>query len=137
MVLSYTTSPAYHRHIESSERYRVAMFDDGHYQQVEVVARLASSKNPMLAQDFLSFMLSDDVQKILPTTNWMLPAVKTGQPLPEAFKEAERQVDEVVRVLAPGPLVTPLDETETRDAEEAVRQATRRWKEKQGGSRER
>ena len=91
MVLSYTTSPAYHRHIENSERYRVAMFDDGHYQQVEVVARLASSKNPTLAQDFLSFMLSDDVQKILPTkkTNWMLPAVKTGQPLPEAFKESE------------------------------------------------
>ena len=63
-------------------------------------------------------------------------AVRT-QNLPEAFKEAERQVDEVVRVLAPGPLVTPLDETETRDAEEAVRQATRRWKEKQGSSRER
>ena len=29
-------------------------------------------------------------------------AVRT-QNLPEAFKEAERQVDEVVRVLAPGP----------------------------------
>jgi thiamine transport system substrate-binding protein len=34
-------------------------------------------------------MLSNDVQKILPTTNWMLPAVKTGQALPEAFKESE------------------------------------------------
>ena len=89
MVLSYTTSPAYHRHIENSERYRVAMFDDGHYQQVEVIARLASSKNPTLAQNFLEFMLSNDVQKILPTTNWMLPAVKTGQALPEAFKESE------------------------------------------------
>ena len=89
MVLSYTTSPAYHRHIENSERYRVAMFDDGHYQQVEVIARLASSRNPTLAQNFLEFMLSNDVQKILPTTNWMLPAVKTGQALPEAFKESE------------------------------------------------
>ena len=89
MVLSYTTSPAYHRHVEQTDRYRVAMFEEGHYRQVEVAARLGTSPEPQLAQDFLSFLLSDTVQNILPTSNWMLPAVHTGQPLPDAFHSDE------------------------------------------------
>lgn len=89
MVLSYTTSPAYHRHVEQTDRYRVAMFKEGHYRQVEVAARLGTSSEPQLAQDFLGFLLSDTVQNILPTSNWMLPAVHTGQPLPDAFHSDE------------------------------------------------
>lgn len=89
MVLSYTTSPAYHRHVENTDRFKVAMFDEGHYQQVEVAARVTTSAQPERAQDFLRFMLSDAVQQLLPTTNWMLPAVRTNQALPEAFLEAE------------------------------------------------
>jgi thiamine transport system substrate-binding protein len=89
MVLSYTTSPAYHRHVEKTDRYRVAMFEEGHYQQVEVAARLAHSKQPELAGEFLRFMLSDEVQAILPTSNWMLPTVRTGQALPPAFHKDE------------------------------------------------
>ncbi len=89
MVLSYTTSPAYHRHVEQTDQYRVAMFEEGHYQQVEVAARLAHSAQPELAKDFLQFLLSDEVQAILPTSNWMLPAVHTEQALPEAFRDDE------------------------------------------------
>ena len=89
MVLSYTTSPAYHRHVENSDRYRVAMFEEGHYQQVEVAARLAHSAQPKLAGEFLHFLLSDQVQTILPTSNWMLPTVRTQQALPPAFHEDE------------------------------------------------
>ena len=89
LVLSYTTSPAYHRHVEQTDRYRAAMFSEGHYQQVEVAARLAGSKQPRLAQQFLEFLLSPAVQDILPTSNWMLPAVNTGTPLPAAFSGEE------------------------------------------------
>ena len=89
MVLSYTTSPAYHRHVEKTDQYRVAMFEEGHYLQVEVAARLAHSAQPKLAKDFLRFLLSDEVQSILPTSNWMLPAVHTDQALPEAFHDNE------------------------------------------------
>ena len=89
MVLSYTTSPAYHRHVEQTDQYRVAMFEEGHYQQVEVAARLAHSAQPELAKDFLQFLLSDEIQAILPTSNWMLPAVHTEQALPEAFRDDE------------------------------------------------
>ena len=89
MVLSYTTSPAYHRHVENTDRYQVAMFEEGHYQQVEVAARLAHSAQPELAGEFLRFLLSDEVQTILPTSNWMLPTVRTQQALPPAFHEDE------------------------------------------------
>ena len=36
MVLSYTTSPAYHIIAEGTDRYRAAAFSEGHYLQVEV-----------------------------------------------------------------------------------------------------
>ncbi|KAB2861859.1 MAG: thiamine ABC transporter substrate binding subunit, partial [Bauldia sp.] len=39
MVLSYTTSPAYHEIAEGSRRYQAAAFAEGHYLQVEVAAR--------------------------------------------------------------------------------------------------
>ena len=36
MVLSYTTSPAYHEVAENSTRYKAAPFSEGHYLQIEV-----------------------------------------------------------------------------------------------------
>jgi thiamine transport system substrate-binding protein len=43
MVLSYTTSPAYHIIAEQDKRYAAAPFDEGHYQQIECCA--AAGKN--------------------------------------------------------------------------------------------
>jgi thiamine transport system substrate-binding protein len=85
MVLSYTTSPAYHEMEEKTSRYQAASFSEGHYIQVEVAGMTATSKDPALAKSFLSFMVSPAFQDIIPTTNWMLPAAKMDQPLPEAF----------------------------------------------------
>jgi thiamine transport system substrate-binding protein len=85
MVLSYTTSPAYHEMEEKTSRYQAASFSEGHYIQIEVAGMTAASKDPALAKSFLSFMVSPDFQDLIPTTNWMLPAAKTDQPLPEAF----------------------------------------------------
>lgn len=86
MVLSYTTSPAYHLIAEEKDHYRSAAFSDGHYAQVELAAILKSSKQPELAKKFMSFMLSDKFQDIIPTTNWTYPAVKTEAGLPEGFE---------------------------------------------------
>ncbi len=85
MVLSYTTSPAYHIIAEEKTNYITADFKEGHYGQIEVAAVLKSSKNKELAQEFLQFMLSDAVQDIIPTTNWTYPVVKTKKGLPEGF----------------------------------------------------
>ena len=85
MVLSYTTSPAYHLIAEDDAGFAAARFDEGHYLQVEVAAAVASSDTPGLAQDFLSFLVSDAAQSILPTTNWMYPAVMPEAGLPDGF----------------------------------------------------
>jgi thiamine transport system substrate-binding protein len=85
MVLSYTTSPAYHIVAEGTERYQAAAFAEGHYLQVEVAGMTVNgAKNP-LAQKFLAFMTGPAFQDTIPETNWMLPAAKTGKPLNPAF----------------------------------------------------
>ncbi|SLN71564.1 Thiamine-binding periplasmic protein precursor [Roseovarius albus] len=86
MVLSYTTSPAYHLIAEEDASKKAAAFDEGHYMQVEVAAKLAGSDQSDLADQFLTFMVSDAAQAILPTTNWMYPAVLPEAGLPEGFE---------------------------------------------------
>lgn len=85
MVLSYVTSPAYHMMEEKTERYKAAKFSEGHYIQIEVSGMLKATKNKALAEQFLAFTLSPQFQTIIPTTNWMMPAAATADPLPEAF----------------------------------------------------
>jgi thiamine transport system substrate-binding protein len=85
MVLSYTTSPAYHLIAEEDTRFASAAFSEGHYLQIEVAGILQSSKQQELAREFLQFMLSDTVQDIIPTTNWVYPATTTEAGLPEGF----------------------------------------------------
>ncbi|MDF0599391.1 thiamine ABC transporter substrate binding subunit [Psychromarinibacter sp. C21-152] len=85
MVLSYTTSPAYHLISEDDPTKAAAAFSEGHYLQVEVAGKLAASDQPELADDFLEFMLSDAFQSIIPTTNWMYPAKVPEEGLPEGF----------------------------------------------------
>jgi thiamine transport system substrate-binding protein len=85
MVLSYTTSPAYHMVAENSERYQAASFSEGHYLQVEVAGLIAGSPETELAKTFLAFMLTPGFQDAIPENNWMFPVTATSKPLPEAF----------------------------------------------------
>lgn len=87
MVLSYTTSPAYHMIAENTQRYQAASFAEGHYMQIEVAGMIAGSQEEELARQFLAFMVSPAFQDIIPETNWMLPAAATSKPLPEAFSK--------------------------------------------------
>ncbi|AVX03379.1 thiamine-binding periplasmic protein [Maritalea myrionectae] len=85
MVLSYTSSPSYHRIAEEEDKYLAAQFEEGHYVQVELAGILESSEQKDLASDFLRFLVSQDGQKIIPTTNWMFPVVALDDGLPEGF----------------------------------------------------
>ena len=87
MVLSYTTSPAYHLIAEKDETKAAAIFDEGHYMQIEVAGKLAATDQPELADKFMQFMVSDAAQSVLPTTNWMYPAVAPAAGLPEGFDQ--------------------------------------------------
>ncbi|MDQ0997210.1 thiamine transport system substrate-binding protein [Phyllobacterium ifriqiyense] len=85
MVLSYTTSPAYHLIADKTDRYQAASFDEGHYLQVEVAAQTVNgAKNPLAAQ-FLTFVTGTAFQDTIPENNWMYPAAKTSNPLNPAF----------------------------------------------------
>ncbi len=86
MVLSYTTSPAYHLIAEEDPSKSAAAFDEGHYMQIEVAGKLAATDQPELADQFLAFMLSDGFQSVIPTTNWMYPAVTPDGGLPDGFE---------------------------------------------------
>lgn len=99
MALAYTTSPAYHRIAEEDDTKHAALFDEGHYLQIEVAAMLETSDRPDLARDFLAFMLTDGFQDVIPTTNWMYPARLPDSGLPPAF--ATLPVPEKPLLLAP------------------------------------
>ena len=85
MALSYTTSPAYHMVEEHKDNILAAPFSGGHYLQIEVAALAAHAREPALAKQFLSFLVSPEAQSVLPTTNWMYPVGKQGVDLPPAF----------------------------------------------------
>jgi thiamine transport system substrate-binding protein len=85
MVLSYTTSPAYHAVAEGDDRFAAAEFTEGHLPQIEVAGILASSSQQDLAREFLTYLTSVEGQKVIPTTNWMYPVVDIGDELPAAF----------------------------------------------------
>ena len=86
MVLSYTTSPAYHLIAEKDATKSAVPFAEGHYMQVEVAAMLKSSQNPDLAKAFLTYLGGDEAQATLPETNWMYPAKTPAAGLPAGFE---------------------------------------------------
>lgn len=85
MVLSYTTSAAYHMLVEEDERYQALAFDEGHYMQIEVGAAIEGSPEIDLARQFLAFMISGEAQSVMPVNHWMLPVRDLDEPLPEPF----------------------------------------------------
>ncbi|MCR9509651.1 thiamine ABC transporter substrate binding subunit [Vibrio parahaemolyticus] len=103
LVLSYTTSPAYHLIAENDSKFATANFAEGHYMQVEVAAKVKGSKNSELADQFMNFILSDEFQSAMPMGNWMYPV--TDVELPKGFetlsvpsKSLSFSVDEVAKM---------------------------------------
>ena len=94
-VLSYTTSPAYHKVAENDNTKVAAIFDEGHLMQIEVGAILEKSEKKQLAADFLAFMTSSEAQSIIPTTNWMYPAKQPDIELPVAFTEGLSEIEPI------------------------------------------
>jgi thiamine transport system substrate-binding protein len=86
MVLSYTTSPAYHIFDAGDRTIKAALFEEGHFPQIEVAGILKSSDQQALAAQFLAYLASPEGQKIIPTTNWMFPVVDLGTDLDAAFE---------------------------------------------------
>ncbi|MHA7875483.1 thiamine ABC transporter substrate-binding protein [Roseivivax sp.] len=89
MVLSYTTSPAYHMIAEEDDSVAAAIFPEGHYFMVELSAVTSVTEEPELARDFLEFTLSEDFQEMIATGNWSIPAALEREGWPEGFQALE------------------------------------------------
>lgn len=99
LVLSYSTSPAYHKVYEESERYKALVFPEGHAAQIEFAGILASSKRKKEAGKFLDFLISPEAQAILPETQWMYPANVETQ-LPESFSVVPKDIRTIPSTIA-------------------------------------
>lgn len=82
-VLSYVTSPAVHIMNDNDFNYQAAIFDEGHYQQIEVAAITKTSKQFDLAQQFLAFLVTPAAQKQFVEKNIMNPVINIE--LPESY----------------------------------------------------
>lgn len=87
LVLSYSTSPVYHKMWEETERYKAIDFAEGNYMQIEGVGVIKGAAHPEAARKFIDYMLSPSGQTIIATNNIMMP-VLDGTELPEAFDMA-------------------------------------------------
>jgi len=87
MVRSYTTSPAYHIMAEGDMTKSAAIFDEGHYFMVELAAKLAGTDQSDLADQFMAFILTEDFQSMIPTSNWSFPAALPKSSWPQAFQD--------------------------------------------------
>ena len=88
IVLSYSTSPAAHIMFDDNYEISAAIFEEGNYISIEFAGILKSSHNKTMASNFLSFMISDDFQSVIPSTNIMYP-VASKSILPDAFDKLE------------------------------------------------
>jgi len=89
IVLSYTTSPAAHIMFENNYDISASIFEEGNYVSIEFAGILKSSKNKNIANRFLEFMISNDFQSAIPSTNIMYP-VNVDTILPEAYDLLDR-----------------------------------------------
>jgi thiamine transport system substrate-binding protein len=87
LVISYTTSAAYHAEYETAGRYRALEFSDGHPVQVEGAGIVTKARHRKAAEAFIDFMLTSEFQSVLPLTNWMYP-VMPGVELPASYAAA-------------------------------------------------
>ena len=75
VVLSYSTSPAYHAIAESDENYKAILFEEGHAEQIEVLGVLKNAPNKKLAEQFVKFAITRGFQDHIPYGNWMYPII--------------------------------------------------------------
>lgn len=86
IMVSYSTDTAYGVMYANSDRSRVLTPAGQGYRQIEAAGIVAGTDVPELAHRFLDYLLSVEVQQMIPTTNWMFP-VNAETPLPEVWQE--------------------------------------------------
>lgn len=91
IVVSYGTDPAYSYYFYNSTRYNATLLvANGSYYgwlQIEGIGIVRNAPHRELAEKFIEWFLSNEVQAEIPLNNWMYPANKNVE-LPEVYKYA-------------------------------------------------
>ena len=90
MVLSYTTSPAYHIEAEGDQTKHAATFAEGHYFMAELAAQVKGTDQPELARQFMDWIMTPDFQKAIPLANWSLPSNLPETDWPQVMRDLPR-----------------------------------------------
>ena len=80
LVLSYSTSPFYHQEYENIYNYKALIFPEGHMKENEYVIIPKDSKQKIIAEKFLSFLNTEEIQKIIAKSNIMYPILDSATP---------------------------------------------------------
>ncbi|MBO4859585.1 MAG: thiamine ABC transporter substrate-binding protein [Treponema sp.] len=87
LVISYTTSAAYHIEYDEGDQFKALKFTDGHIRQIEGACIVKNAPNLAGAKKFMDFLISDEAQNIIPLTQWMFPSNKNVK-LPASYSAA-------------------------------------------------
>lgn len=96
IVLSYDTSPAYHKHYEETGRYRNLLFEGKAYAQIEVAGILRGAPHEQTARRCMDHIVSVEFQDLIPLNQFMFP-VHQDAAVPEAFSWAQ-PATEIVQI---------------------------------------
>ena len=80
LVLSYSTSPFYHQEYENNYNYKALIFPEGHVKEKEYVIIPKDSNQKIIAKNFISFLSTEKIQKIIATKNIMYPILDSATP---------------------------------------------------------
>ena len=80
LVLSYSTSPFYHQEYENNYSYKALIFPEGHVKVNEYVVIPNDSKQKIIAENFLSFLSTEKIQRIISKKNIMYPILESATP---------------------------------------------------------
>ena len=99
IIVSYGTDTAYSAYENNgTPTLRATLIYSGGkatgWLQVEGVMVVKGSKHPQLAREFVDWLLSRQVQELIPLNQWMLPA-NSQAPLPSIFQKYALTLDDV------------------------------------------
>lgn len=92
LVLSYLTSPLYHKLAENDAGFDAAVFEHGHVAHVEFAGIPAGCTSCARAEEFLKFLLESESQTRLMELNYMLPVALTPSADSEFLKLAKPKI---------------------------------------------
>ena len=88
LVLSYSTSPFYHQEYENIYHYKALIFHEGHIKENEYVIIPKDSKQKVTGEKFLSFLNTEEIQKIIAKNNIMYPILDSA--IPSKMKDLQK-----------------------------------------------